>query len=82
MDLYGMTVKVTIVDRDERDEQNLITRWPKVQIFKIKNCITQFLENERNCAGEPLHSALSLIHRSQTNQGILLATHTKTLQTI
>ena len=24
-----MTVKVTIVDRDERDEQNLITRWPK-----------------------------------------------------
>ena len=31
-----MTVKVTIVDRDERDEQNLITRWPKVQIFKIK----------------------------------------------
>ena len=41
-----MTVKVTIVDRDERDEQNLITRWPKVQIFKIKNCITQFLENE------------------------------------
>ncbi|TRY73920.1 hypothetical protein TCAL_09119 [Tigriopus californicus] len=26
VDLYGMTVKVTIVDRDERDEQNLITR--------------------------------------------------------
>ena len=26
LDLYGMTVKVTIVDRDERDEQNLITR--------------------------------------------------------
>ena len=82
VDLYGMTVKVTIVDRDERDEQNLITRWPKVQILKIKNCITQFLENERNCAGELLHSALSQIHRSQTNQGILLATHTKTMQTI
>ena len=27
VDLYGMTVKVTIVDRDERDEQNLITRF-------------------------------------------------------
>ncbi|RZF44339.1 hypothetical protein LSTR_LSTR006889 [Laodelphax striatellus] len=26
VDLYGMTVKVTIVDRDEREEQNLITR--------------------------------------------------------
>ena len=26
VDLYGMTVKVTLVDRDERDEQNLITR--------------------------------------------------------
>lgn len=26
VELYGMTVKVTIVDRDEREEQNLITR--------------------------------------------------------
>lgn len=26
IDLYGMTVKVTIVDRDERDTQNLVTR--------------------------------------------------------
>lgn len=26
VDLYGMTVKVTIVDRDEREEQNLVTR--------------------------------------------------------
>ena len=26
VDLYGMTVKVTIVDRDEREEHNLITR--------------------------------------------------------
>ncbi|XP_024082725.1 neuralized-like protein 4 isoform X2 [Cimex lectularius] len=26
VDLYGMTLKVTIVDRDEREEQNLITR--------------------------------------------------------
>lgn len=26
VDLYGMTVKVTIVNRDEREEQNLITR--------------------------------------------------------
>ncbi|KAL0277171.1 UNVERIFIED_CONTAM: hypothetical protein PYX00_004538 [Menopon gallinae] len=26
VDLYGMTVKVTIVDRDEREEQNLMTR--------------------------------------------------------
>ncbi|XP_049944445.1 neuralized-like protein 4 [Schistocerca serialis cubense] len=26
VDLYGMTVKVSIVDRDEREEQNLITR--------------------------------------------------------
>ncbi|XP_034946058.1 neuralized-like protein 4 [Chelonus insularis] len=26
VELYGMTVKVTIVDRDEREEQNLVTR--------------------------------------------------------
>ncbi|XP_012261174.2 neuralized-like protein 4 isoform X1 [Athalia rosae] len=26
IDLYGMTVKVTIVDRDEKEEQNLVTR--------------------------------------------------------
>lgn len=26
VDLYGRTVKVTIVDRDEREERNLITR--------------------------------------------------------
>ncbi|KAB7508105.1 Neuralized-like protein 4 [Armadillidium nasatum] len=26
VDLYGMTVKVSIVDRDERDEQNMVTR--------------------------------------------------------
>ena len=50
--MYGMTVRVTIVDRDERDEQILITRWPKEQIFKIKNCITQFLENERSSSNQ------------------------------
>lgn len=26
IDLYGMTTKVTIVDRDEREQQNLVTR--------------------------------------------------------
>lgn len=26
IDLYGMTIKVTIVDRDEREQQNLLTR--------------------------------------------------------
>lgn len=26
IDLYGMTIKVTIVDKDERESQNLITR--------------------------------------------------------
>lgn len=32
IDLYGMTVKVTIVDRDEREEQNLITRRNTLQL--------------------------------------------------
>ena len=40
VDLYGMTVKVTIVDRDERDEQNLITRYKTYymgrEIFTIR----------------------------------------------
>lgn len=32
IDLYGMTVKVTIVDRDEREEQNLVTRRNTLQL--------------------------------------------------
>jgi neuralized-like protein 4 len=40
IDLYGMTVKVTIVDRDEREEQNLVTRRNTMQL--------QGLENEGN----------------------------------
>ncbi|XP_066581043.1 neuralized-like protein 4 [Prorops nasuta] len=32
IDLYGMTVKVTIVDRDEREEQNLVTRRNNLQL--------------------------------------------------
>lgn len=35
IDLYGMTVKVTIVDRDEREEQNLITRRNAMQLQGI-----------------------------------------------
>ncbi|OXU27740.1 hypothetical protein TSAR_003159 [Trichomalopsis sarcophagae] len=35
IDLYGMTVKVTIVDRDEREEQNLITRRNTLQLQGI-----------------------------------------------
>lgn len=40
IDLYGMTVKVTIVDRDEREEQNLVTRRNTLQL--------QGLESEGN----------------------------------
>lgn len=39
IDLYGMTVKVTIVDRDEREEQNLVTR---------RNTLLQGLDSEGN----------------------------------
>lgn len=35
IDLYGMTVKVTIVDRDEREEQNLVTRRNTLQLQGI-----------------------------------------------
>ena len=35
IDLYGMTVKVTIVDRDEREEQNLVTRRNTLQLHGI-----------------------------------------------
>lgn len=35
IDLYGMTVKVTIVDRDEREEQNLVTRRNTLQLHGL-----------------------------------------------
>lgn len=37
IDLYGMTVKVTIVDRDEREEQNLVTRRNTMQLQGLDN---------------------------------------------
>lgn len=44
IDLYGMTVKVTIVDRDEREEQNLVTRRNTLQLQGLngKNIILIF----------------------------------------
>lgn len=37
IDLYGMTIKVTIVDRDEREQQNLVTR--RNNIMSMQTCI-------------------------------------------
>lgn len=36
IDLYGMTIKVTIVDRDEREQQNLVTR--RNNIISMQSC--------------------------------------------
>lgn len=36
IDLYGMTIKVTIVDRDEREQQNLVTR--RNNIMSLQTC--------------------------------------------
>uniref|UniRef100_A0A069DZT6 Putative notch signaling protein n=1 Tax=Panstrongylus megistus TaxID=65343 RepID=A0A069DZT6_9HEMI len=46
VDLYGMTVKVTIVDRDEREEQNLITRRNTVLGENILNSTNDTSEDE------------------------------------
>lgn len=51
IDLYGMTVKVTIVDRDEREEQNLVTRRNTLQLQGLDsegNACTGSLTNFRN----------------------------------
>lgn len=37
IDLYGMTIKVTIVDRDEREQQNLVTR--RNNIMSMHTCV-------------------------------------------
>lgn len=37
IDLYGMTIKVTIVDRDEREQQNLVTR--RNNIMSMQTCV-------------------------------------------
>lgn len=57
IDLYGMTVKVTIVDRDEREEQNLVTRRNTLQLqgingsllFSSNRAIAEF-SSIRGCA--------------------------------
>lgn len=36
IDLYGMTIKVTIVDRDEREQQNLVTR--RNNLMTLQTC--------------------------------------------
>uniref|UniRef100_A0ABL0EJW3 NHR domain-containing protein n=1 Tax=Rhodnius prolixus TaxID=13249 RepID=A0ABL0EJW3_RHOPR len=46
VDLYGMTVKVTIVDRDEREEQNLITRRNTVLGENAQNTANDTSEDE------------------------------------
>lgn len=43
IDLYGMTVKVTIVDRDEREEQNLVTRRNTLQLQGLNGKIYYIL---------------------------------------
>lgn len=37
IDLYGMTIKVTIVDRDEREQQNLVTR--RNNVLSMQMCV-------------------------------------------
>lgn len=37
IDLYGMTIKVTIVDRDEREQQNLVTR--RNNMMSMQACV-------------------------------------------
>lgn len=37
IDLYGMTIKVTIVDHDEREQQNLVTR--RNNIMSMQTCV-------------------------------------------
>lgn len=37
IDLYGMTIKVTIVDRDEREQQNLVTR--RNNVMSMQTCV-------------------------------------------
>lgn len=39
IDLYGMTIKVTIVDRDEREQQNLVTR--RNNIITMQTCVEE-----------------------------------------
>ncbi|XP_030373282.1 neuralized-like protein 4 [Scaptodrosophila lebanonensis] len=50
IDLYGMTIKVTIVDRDEREQQNLVTR---------RNNIVAGMASSNTQLGTPTLSLLS-----------------------
>lgn len=54
IDLYGMTVKVTIVDRDEREEQNLVTRRNTLQL--------QGLDSEGNIMYKDINTEYSTFY--------------------
>uniref|UniRef100_A0A336MFI2 CSON000929 protein n=1 Tax=Culicoides sonorensis TaxID=179676 RepID=A0A336MFI2_CULSO len=54
IDLYGMTIKVTIVDRDEREQKNLVTRRNNIlalpvaeQEAQILSPDTDFIQSDR-----------------------------------
>jgi len=51
IDLYGMTVKVTIVDRDEREEQNLVTRRNTLQLQGLDSEGNAYTGSLTNFAG-------------------------------
>ncbi|KAH8378831.1 hypothetical protein KR009_001688 [Drosophila setifemur] len=62
IDLYGMTIKVTIVDRDEREQQNLVTRRNNI-VASMNACTSgsavQHVHQQPPHSGTPTLSLLS-----------------------
>ncbi|EDW40530.1 GL24837 [Drosophila persimilis] len=63
IDLYGMTIKVTIVDRDEREQQNLVTRRNNI-VAGMSSCsgsstLQQQQQLQQQSSGTPTLSLLS-----------------------
>lgn len=60
IDLYGMTIKVTIVDRDEREQKNLVTRRNNILTLPAVEQESQVLSPDT----EYVHSDRLLFHQT------------------
>lgn len=68
IDLYGMTIKVTIVDRDEIEEQNLVTRRNNNLLPSTESSISQsdYDGNDRLCFHQICGSNAQVTHSLRT----------------
>lgn len=66
IDLYGMTIKVTIVDRDEHEQQNLVTRRKNLLTLPVAEQEAEFPQSDRLLFHPICGSYASVTHSGRT----------------